>query len=798
MRVMVRRSVVAGVALVAGALTSGVGVPAGFASPGPSQSAPSTSPCHLGNGVKHVINLTFDNVHFFRDNPNVPSDLEQMPTLYRFLRENGTVLSNMHTPLIAHTAEDSLAIYSGLYGDRHGQPVSNSYKTYRPDGSTESDSSFVYWNSPVITGGKASTNDPAPSMVYSPTVPARDTAPTQTAPEPWVAFNKAGCSVGAFSSANMVLENAGDIPTAFQADPSKADPSGYANTTSAFIGEAIHCGVGDSTCEQAPDAVTDTPPAANRPGTATFKALFGHKYVAPVLAAGAHAPAGYRVTDQAGNLVDLDNREIADYKGNVGFPGFSPTATQSLAEVADMQEAGIPVTYGYVSDLHERKDWSYNCTTADATTVGAALGPGDACYVENAQRTDRAFAKFLDRLAKDGITPRNTIFVIGAEENDHFAGANVGRSDHPADPASCDGVTTPCRYGHNQVGEVQANLTQLLAKERGNTTAFDVEPQAAAVYVHNTAGKPVSPAADDPAVRQLERDTAAITANNPHSGATGETVVNFQAGATEQRILHLQTADPQRTPTFTVFPKPDYYFDATYPKCDASITPAADCVAVASKYAWNHGYYSPDIDITWSSFVGPGIRRAGIDGPTPAASPAVKDPNGGGLVPDYSRRGTWADETDIRPTLLYLSGVRDDYTMDGRVITQILSGHGQLTQTQALGGCYKQLNASVGSFGTDTLLASAAALASGSTSDDRRYTGIDAQLATLADHRDVLATQIKDTLDAAEFHDTKPTPSTTRAELAGCQRQLAEAAALATATTGRNSGWPWSDTGKQD
>ena len=39
----------------------------------------SSSSCHLGHGVKHVVQLTFDNVHFFRDNPNVPSDLEMMP-----------------------------------------------------------------------------------------------------------------------------------------------------------------------------------------------------------------------------------------------------------------------------------------------------------------------------------------------------------------------------------------------------------------------------------------------------------------------------------------------------------------------------------------------------------------------------------------------------------------------------------------------------------------------------------------------------------------------------------------------
>ena len=49
-----------------------------------------------------------------------------------------------------------------------------------------------------------------------------------------------------------------------------------------------------------------------------------------------------------------------------------------------MQEAGIPVTYGYIADIHERKDWGFQCTTADATGFGNALGPGDACYTESA------------------------------------------------------------------------------------------------------------------------------------------------------------------------------------------------------------------------------------------------------------------------------------------------------------------------------------------------------------------------------------------------------------------------------
>jgi hypothetical protein len=40
--------------------------------------------CELGNGIQHVVEITFDNVHFFRDNPNMPSDLELMPHLSGF------------------------------------------------------------------------------------------------------------------------------------------------------------------------------------------------------------------------------------------------------------------------------------------------------------------------------------------------------------------------------------------------------------------------------------------------------------------------------------------------------------------------------------------------------------------------------------------------------------------------------------------------------------------------------------------------------------------------------------------
>jgi hypothetical protein len=216
------------------ALVAASGI-AALASESTAAAAPPTSTCQLGNGVKHVVSLVFDNVHFFRDNPNVPSDLEQMPHLLNFLKSNGTVLSNVHTPLIAHTADDSLTIYTGLYGDRHGQPVSNSYKTYNPDGTTDAATSFAYWNAPVSDTVNPPTpgHDTTPSMVYSDTVPATPGATDRQTPAPWVPFTRTGCTVGDFSTANMVLENVPrDIPAVFgpnspEAAQVAADPDSF-------------------------------------------------------------------------------------------------------------------------------------------------------------------------------------------------------------------------------------------------------------------------------------------------------------------------------------------------------------------------------------------------------------------------------------------------------------------------------------------------------------------------------------------------------------------------------------------
>ncbi len=288
-------------------------------------------------------------------------------------------------------------------------------------------------------------------------------------------------------------------------------------------------------------------------------------------------------------------------------------------------------------------------------------------------------------------------------------------------------------------------------------------------------------------MRQLERDTAAMTGDNPYTGVNGEKITNYQAGALEQRVLHMQTADTLRTPTYTLFPKPDYFFGDDRARTSA-INPA---------FAWNHGYYSPNIDITWAGFVGPGVarRRHRRAGTRPAATsrttrtrrtrcprPAAWAP--GSRRPICARRccTSRGSPTTTRPT--------------ARVISQVLrSQSSALRDTEDLAAAYQQINSSVGAFATDTLIADSAALAGGSPSDDSAYQHEQQQLLALANARDALAGVIKVQLSrAAAGHPLSHKAAAIEVLLA--RALLAQAHHLATAArpswlTSNGSGrWP--------
>src|SRR3954452_24115049 len=195
-----RRTAVAG--FVVFMLACLAGAPAALAhdgSRGHQQPQPSQG-CGFANGIKHVIYLQFDNTHLFRDRRQFASDLEQMPHLLGFMRQQGTLNDNDHTILISHTAGGILSAFTGLYPDRNGQTVTNSYRYFKDDGTSASASAFKYWTDLVDSDG-APPADGLPNMVNG------DSGQPKTTPAPWVPYTRAGCDFGAVASANVVLEN---------------------------------------------------------------------------------------------------------------------------------------------------------------------------------------------------------------------------------------------------------------------------------------------------------------------------------------------------------------------------------------------------------------------------------------------------------------------------------------------------------------------------------------------------------------------------------------------------------------
>jgi hypothetical protein len=640
-------------------------------------------PCQLdsaGDKIKHVVEIIFDNVHLRRDNPNVPSDLEQMPNLLNFIRQKGTLDANHHPVLISHTADDELTFLTGVYGDRHGIPVANSYGVFLPNGSITFAFSFFYWTNLVSDQASPPSPDSTSGMLSE---------TGKNAPAPWVPFTRAGCDVGTFSNANLVIETTSvDVPRIFGPNSSEAKETGDQQFLD-FEGAAVHCAKGSSLCSTnnhgAPDVLPQEPGGYNG-----FNALYGFKYMNLAL----------------GAIKDLDGNPIT------GFPGFSPTASQSLGVVLAMQQAGIPVTLAYITDLH------------DSQTSDNSFGPGEAGYVGQIKSYDAAFGKFFAQLKSHGIDESNTLFIITADEGDHFVGG-------PPSPAGCDGVHTACTY--SQIGSLDVNLNALVPAETGNNTPFSIKfDMAPAVYIQGQPGRTAANA------RELERDFAKLTALNPFTKQNDHLAVAL-ADPVEMGLLHMVTADPARTPSFTMFGAPDYWFVSF-----GSAAPTADPTA-----AWNHGGIQSDIGTLWLGMVGPGVRRN-----TGGEGSGGSDENGTGAAIDFS------DHTDVRPTVLALVGLQDDYAHDGRVLFEALdpsalpeSLRDHFDTLLSLGRIYKQINAPFGDLGLTSLKVSTFALAS-SSSGDATYTKLENKIATWRTQRDLLAGQMRATLDAALNNET--------------------------------------------
>ena len=226
-RVLGRRGLLAlGLLAVTIALAAGAAL-SKSADAGGKSSATAPTSCDLGNGISHVINIVFDNVHFSRDNPNVPSDLEQMPHLLNFLQaERHRLLELAHADDRAHGRRQPDDLHRPVRRPSRpaGVELLQDLQPRRVDRSGDLvhvlDVAGHRHQEP--TRPRGTTTDAVDGLLGPRPGTIGDTS--QITPAPWVPFTRAGCTVGDFSTANMVLENAaGDLPTVFGASSPEVD-----------------------------------------------------------------------------------------------------------------------------------------------------------------------------------------------------------------------------------------------------------------------------------------------------------------------------------------------------------------------------------------------------------------------------------------------------------------------------------------------------------------------------------------------------------------------------------------------
>src|SRR5437773_548224 len=149
---------------------------------------------------------------------------------------------------------------------------------------------------------------------------------------------------------------------------------------------------------------------------------------------------------------------------------------------------------------------SFRMSQATTWATRRSTGPGEAESMAQLKAYDDAFATFFTRLANDGIDKSNTLFVVTADEGDHYAGGpGILQPDgsYAYSHTNCSWTTAPA-CPTNQIGEVNLNIKPKLPT---TTPGFVVHSDSAPTFYVNG-----QPARTDTTLRKMERDVAGLSA----------------------------------------------------------------------------------------------------------------------------------------------------------------------------------------------------------------------------------------------------------------------------------------------
>ncbi len=122
-----------------------------------------------------------------------------------------------------------------------------------------------------------------------------------------------------------------------------------------------------------------------------------------------HWPGGKPPLFGTPNIPFVYDAKLLNGKGTVGdFPGFGAEVPGwALSATLAMQTHGVPVTYTYITSVHDLPG------AGQLTATDPRLKANIAAY-------NRAFARFFQAMKAHGLTPANTLLVVTSDEGDHY------------------------------------------------------------------------------------------------------------------------------------------------------------------------------------------------------------------------------------------------------------------------------------------------------------------------------------------------------------------------------------------
>ena len=415
-------------------------------------------------------------------------------------------------------------------------------------------------------------------------------------------------------------------------------------------------------------------------------------------------------------MTDLGN-VISDGDGHVGFPGFDGMTAPVARLRRDMLEHGVPVDL----HLHLRRARRHSPATARTAPVSRLRAA--------TRRVQQGLRRVLRQPRAHGIDPRNTLFVVTADEGDHFVGGS--RRARPTATGSPSRATT--RHGSGKrrrsarstptSGDRTRDPRQRGGSRRPSSLTSTPPPRSTSMA---TPGRRAA------VTRKFERAVGDLTRSTRYSGATDQiTQRPGQPGRAEHPAHghggpapHAHVRRLSRTPTTT-----------SHRHVELQPPPCCDL---------------PEVRLE------PRRRPAGDNDDMARAGRTWR----GAQRRDTT---TWTDHTDIRPTMMALLGLQDDYTYDGHVIAQALNNNAlpstlhnpsQLNAFESVAAMYDQINAPTGQFATSSLTISTHALES-NTAGDGTYTYFEGQLTSMATQRNTIASQMNAILQSAALGNSK-------------------------------------------